>query len=419
MRKPETWERNLYVLWVAQAISSLGFSFFFPFVPLFVQDLGVEDPGQAVLWSGIAGGVGALCMMISAPLWGILGDRYGHKKNVLRALFGSAIVLGLTAFVTDVHQLVAFRIMLGLVSGILVTVMALGSSMAPRHRVPYTIGVLTSASFLGLTVGPFVGGLLADNFGFRPTFVITGVLCASAGLLVMLFVEERFQRPEYQEKLRPHLMAGQFLRMARSHSLAPVLMVLFLVQVGHTMMMPALPVFIGTLSASGAVASSVGLAFSIKGLTGVVSSLVMSWLSRRIGIVPVLIVFFVAGGLLYLPLLLVTSLLHVYVVIGLLGFFIGGMTALSFALVGTSVPEDKRGVGYGVAQSASSLAGGSGPLMGGAIAAMWGLREVFLANSIVLLLTGFVVVRLLDRQVAGAEVGMGQAEPVVDTAGDD
>ena len=161
-------------------------------------------------------GVGALCMMLSAPLWGILGDRYGRKKNVLRSLFGSAIVLGLIAFVTDVHQLVAFHIILGLVSGILVTMMALGSSMAPRHKVPYTIGVLTSASFLGLAVGPFVGGLLADNFGFRPTFVTTGVLFASAGLLVMLFVEERFQRPEYQEKLRPHLMVGHFLQMARS-----------------------------------------------------------------------------------------------------------------------------------------------------------------------------------------------------------
>ena len=150
-----------------------------------------------------------------------------------------------------------------------------------------------------------------------------------------------------------------------------------------------------------------------------VSSLVMSRLSRRIGIVPVLITFFIAGGLLYLPLLVVTSLVHVYVVMGLMGFFVGGMTTLSFALVGTSVSADKRGVGYGVAQSASSLAWGSGPLMGGAIAAVSCLREVFLANSIVLLLAGFLVVRLLDQRVAGAEVVMGHAEPVVDTAGDD
>ena len=95
IRALEPWQRNLYVLWVAQATTALGFSFFFPFVPLFIQDLGIEDPGQAALWSGIAGGAGGLFMMVSGPVWGILSDRYGLKKNILRAMFGSAIVLGI------------------------------------------------------------------------------------------------------------------------------------------------------------------------------------------------------------------------------------------------------------------------------------------------------------------------------------
>ena len=419
-RMPGLWERNLYVLWVAQATSAMGFSFFSPFMPLFIQKLGIEDPGQAALWSGIAGGVGFLFMMVSGPFWGILGDRYGLKKNILRAMFGSAIVLGLTGLATDVYQLVAFRIMLGLVSGALVTVMAMVSATAPRAKVSYGIGVVLSATFVGFTVGPFIGGQLADSFGFRQTFLVAGALCALAGLLVLIFVRESFQRAERREKLGPHLVVGNLVEAMRSPGLAPVLVVVLLASVGPTIMMPVLPVFIGTLSTAGTAASSVGVTFSIMGCMAAVSSMVTSRLSQRFGITPVLIVAFIGGGLLFLPLLVANTLFQVYVITALMGLFNGGLSTLSFGLVGTTVPKDKQGAAYGVALSASSLGVGSGTLIGGTIAGTWGLREVFLVNAVVLLATAIVATRLFGKQQAepapGAEPDL---EPATQAAGDD
>lgn len=406
----DSWQRSLVVLWIAQATSALGFSFVFPFIPLFVQELGVEEPGRAALWSGIAGGVGGFFMMLSGPFWGILGDRYGRKKNVLRALFGSAVVLALTSLVTDVYQLVALRILLGLVSGVWVTVMALGASMAPRDKVTFSIGVVQSASFLGSTMGPFVGGMLADTIGFRATFVVTGLLSVFSALLVILFIDEHFQKPQQQEKLGPHLFFASFAGLVRSRGLASSLLVIFLVQVGPTMMMPVLPVFIKELSENGS-ASSAGIAFSLMGLMGVASSLFMTRLGQRVGMVPVLIVAFVCGGILYLPLLVLGNLLHIYLVLSLLGFFNGGLNTMSFALVGNATSREKQGAAYGVAQSSSALAWGSGPLMGGTIADLWGLRQVFLVNAIALLFTGTLVVRLMGkRRPAGP--GKPDVEPV-------
>lgn len=410
LRSLDSWQRSLVVLWIAQATSALGFSFVFPFIPLFVQELGVDEPGRAALWSGIAGGVGGFFMMLSGPFWGILGDRYGRKKNVLRALFGSAVVLALTSLVTDVYQLVALRILLGLVSGVWVTVMALSASMAPRDKVTFSIGVVQSASFLGSTMGPFVGGTLADTLGFRATFIVTGLLCVFSGLLVLLFIDEHFQKPQQQEKLGPHLFFGSFAGLVRSRGLASSLLVIFLVQVGPTMMMPVLPVFIKELSENGS-ASSAGIAFSLMGLMGVASSLVMTRLSQRVGLVPVLIVAFVCGGILYLPLLVLGNLLHIYLVLSLLGFFNGGLNTMSFALVGNATSREKQGAAYGVAQSSSALAWGSGPLMGGAIADLWGLRQVFLVNAIALLFTGTLVVRLMGK-LRPAGLGKPDVEPV-------
>ena len=419
LRALELWERNLYIMWLAQATSQMGFSFFFPFVPLFIQELGIKDPGQAALWSGIAGGASGFFMMLSGPVWGVLGDRYGRKMNVVRAMVGSAIVLGMTGIVTDVYQLVAMRMVLGLVSGTWVTVMALASSTAPRHRVPYSIGIVLSASFLGMTGGPVVGGLLADSIGYRATFIVTGALCAFAGLLVLLFVDERFQRPENQGKLGLQLVFGNLAELGRSRSLVSVMVVMVLVQLGASMLTPVLPVFVGILSASGTAAFNAGVAYSVMGLTGAVSSLAISRLTRQVGMIPVLVVACLGGAVSYLPLLVVNSLSHLYVVAGLLGVFNGGLNTLSYALVGTSVSTDKQGTAYGVAQSASSLAWGAGPLAGGAVAGLWGVREVFLANAVTLVLNGLLVLKLFGRGRGPRETDEAQLERATRPAADD
>jgi DHA1 family multidrug resistance protein-like MFS transporter len=400
----EGWERGLAVLWLAQATSALGYSFVFPFIPLFIQDLGVQDAGRAALWSGIAGGLGGLMMMVSGPFWGVLGDRFGRKKNVLRALIGSALILGLTGLVTDVYQLMALRVVLGLVSGTWVTVMALASAMAPKHRAPFAVGVVQSASFVGFALGPVLGGLLADSIGFRGTFFVTGALVAFAGLMVLLFVREGFRRSEGDDSLAPRAVFRNLAQLFRSRVLVSVLLLVMLVQMGPTIMMPVLPVFIGTLSGSSG-ASSAGIAFSIMGFMGVVSSLVMTRLAQRAGIVRTLIGAFVGAGVMYLPLLVVGDTMHLYLVLAGLGFFSGGLSTLVYALVGTTASSERLGAAYGAAQSASAFAWGSGPLLGGIIAASWGLREVFLVNSLVMFATGFLAVKLM------AGTGVDEPEP--------
>ena len=407
-----TWRRNLYAMWVAQASMAMGFSFFFPFIPLFVQELGVDDAGQAALWSGIAGGVGGFVMMFSGPFWGILGDRYGRKRNVLRGMFGSALVLALTALVGDVYQLVATRVLFGLLGGGWMAMMALASSMAPRDKVTYSIGVLQSASFLGFTIGPFVGGVLADSLGFRTTFGITGGLVAMSGLVVALLVVERFEKPAHQEPLGARVLLSSFIQTLQSRSVTSVILVILLVQMGAAIMMPVLPVFVATLSGSDSAAFDAGVAFSIMGLSAVISSVAIPRVSRRLGMGHTLVAAFVFAGLLYIPLFLIGSLTQLFIVIGFLGLCSGALNTIAFGLVGVAASRERLGAAYGMAQSAGSLGWGAGPALGGAVAALWGLREVFLVNSAVLLVTAV----LAGRFVASGTLGARPKEPVEEQA---
>ena len=76
--KIERWQRNLCFLWIAQTVSITGFSFAIPFAPLYLQDLGVTDPKQLRLLSGLFSSVAGLTMTIMTPFWGYLADRFGR-----------------------------------------------------------------------------------------------------------------------------------------------------------------------------------------------------------------------------------------------------------------------------------------------------------------------------------------------------
>jgi DHA1 family multidrug resistance protein-like MFS transporter len=100
------WQRTLYILFVAQLFTAVGFSSMFPFLPLYVQELGSSTGTSLELLTGLVFSGQAFAMMLVAPVWGTLADRYGRKLMVERAMFGGTIILLLMAFSRSAEQLV-------------------------------------------------------------------------------------------------------------------------------------------------------------------------------------------------------------------------------------------------------------------------------------------------------------------------
>ena len=61
----------------------LSLSMLLPFLPLYVQQLGVSSPAAVVQWSGVAFGATFFGTAMTAPLWGRLADRYGRKPMLI------------------------------------------------------------------------------------------------------------------------------------------------------------------------------------------------------------------------------------------------------------------------------------------------------------------------------------------------
>ena len=71
-----TWQRTLGILIVAQFLTAVGFSMIFPFLPNYVEALGTNTNLSLVFWAGAVFSAQGLTLMVAAPVWGALADRW-------------------------------------------------------------------------------------------------------------------------------------------------------------------------------------------------------------------------------------------------------------------------------------------------------------------------------------------------------
>jgi DHA1 family multidrug resistance protein-like MFS transporter len=128
-----------------------------------------------------------------------------------------------------------------------------------------------------------------------------------------------------------------------------------------------------------------GIAFSITGLANVVAAPFLGNKSDKIGYRRVLLIALLGAGLTTLPQAFASSYWAFTTERFAVGLFIGGILPTANALVGRLVPRSQRGTVYGITASAMFLGNSLGPLSGGAVAAVFGLRWVFLITGMVLL----------------------------------
>lgn len=372
------WRRNLYVLVVAQFLSSLGFSFVSPFFPLYIQQLGVPDASLAAFWAGVAQFVSGMGGFLSGPIWGALADRYGRRPMVLRAGFTGAVILAVTGLAPNVGFIVLMRGLSGFFTGVITASLALAAAQAPRERVSFVVGTLQMAFFLGISTGPLLGGILADAVGYRIPFFVTGGLLLVGALLVLIFVRERFEPPKDQKSRSGPI---QDVRMVLGMSaIVPMLVLLLLVRFGPQMLQPTLAAFMQTLVTDGA-ASVAGTAFSLLGFVSAGASVFTGRLTRKEDLRLVTILSCFAAAVCYVPQLWVHSPALSTALVALTGIPIGVLMTSTAALISTTVAQEHQGAVFGVLQSVTALAFGLGSLLGGTLGATLGLRSVFLADA--------------------------------------
>ena len=400
----EAWQRNLYVIWVSQLVAIIGFSVIFPFLPYYVQELGVTELHEVELWSGVLFATQAVTMAIFAPIWGALSDRYGRKLMVQRAMFGGAVTLTAMGFAQDVWQLAVLRALQGMLTGTVVAATTLVASSTPRERSGYALGLLQMAIWSGASVGPLLGGLVADTWGYRAAFWVTGFLLFLAGLTVWRFVQEDFQPPTHDKDRS----GGGFWEGVRlvihQRPLLSLFSIRFIMRMGVRLIGPVLPLFVQSLVPPTArLATITGLISGAQAGASAIGAVTLGRASDRIGYRRVLLACTAAGAILYVPQFFVTTPWQLLILQGAVGLVMSGVLASTSALFANLAPEGRQGAVYGVDASVVSAANAVGPMLGASIAATVGLRAPFLLTAGGLALAAGLVWLLVPRD--GQEKG--------------
>ena len=385
----ERWRRNLYVVWFATFASLTGGSLVQPFLPLFInQDLGVSDPSMAAIWFGLATTGSGVAQAILAPVWGILADKHGRKKMLVRAQFAIGVANGLMSFTQVPWQLVGLRSIQGMFSGVVGASRALVASSVPRDKVPYAMGLIQSAIFMGQTLGPTIGGILGSTIGFRASFVSTAAINVMAGTLAVFFVKEQ---PVPVSTARQGRGKGSLREMLRSRSLALLFAMFFLTSVGNMMSRPILSLLLEEIDPETDAAFIAGLAFSVLGVSGAIASVASSRSGGRFGLRGLVVGACVLAGASTCLIALEYSSTAILATLFFTGLAQGTLASSSTALISLFAPANRQGTAFGMLTSAQSLAMGAGPLTGGLLAAFADLRAPFAASSVVLLAGGLLV----------------------------
>ncbi len=382
---PPQWQRTLWAMVGIQFVMTMSFSMLTPIMPLFLPVLGVQSESAVSLWSGILAGITSLVAAFASPLWGRLADRHGRKLMLLRSSVAVGLFAGLMGAAGNVWQLFAFRALMGVFAGFSSTAIALVAGQAPEERLGFALGWLSTGQLVGSLVGPLLGGALADATGsYRIPFYCTSATILVSTGFVWFGVHERFVAAPQGRGRRAFV--SSLIAVARSPGLLALFFVLLMAQFGVRTVQPVVTLYVKQmLGMRPDLATLSGIAFSITGLANVVAAPFLGNKSDMIGYRRVLLIALLGATVTTLPQAFTDSYWVFTSLRFAVGLFIGGILPTANALVGRLVPRAQRGTVYGITSSAMFLGNSLGPLSGGAVAAAFGLRWVFLVTGAVLL----------------------------------
>jgi DHA1 family multidrug resistance protein-like MFS transporter len=378
---------SFVVLLVSQLAATMGFTFVLPFMPIYVQALGVEDAGHAAAWAGVINSSTAVTMALAAPLWGKLGDRVGLKPMLLRATVAGSVVIGLMGLVGSPWQLLALKTLQGCLTGTVAAATVLVSATASAEKAGARLGTLQMVIFVAAAAGPFFGGAFADLVGIRASFGVTAALLGASAVLISIWVkEERFDAEAEDEE---SVAAEGPLPYRR---LAPSLLALFVVQVTIMSAAPVLPGLLSTLMDEPVrVATLAGWVIATGALAASVGSVVGGKLAAKFGARRVIIWALLLAGISALPQAEVDSVAALWALRLLTGLFVGTAIPVANLAIRGSVHPGRQGEAFGVAGTATSTGNAVGPLAGGLLASSFGFGAPFLAPGVCLIAVSAII----------------------------
>jgi MFS family permease len=367
---------KLLVLIVTAFVDMIGVLIVVPLLPFYATRLGASPLLYAVLVSAFN-----VAALVSAPMWGRFSDRYGRRPALLVALSASAIAYVVFAYAGSLTMLFLSRLVQGAGGGTVGVVQAYVSDTTEPENRARSLGWLSAATNLGVTIGPLLGSwaltvgqhplnLWRANvvLGEKAPGLLAALLCLANMLFAFIYLREsRVVSGSAADKPRPRGRSLAAVLGVVEHPSTPSSRLIWIYAIGMGAFMGMNAVLALYLAkAFGVTAKNIGYFYTFTGSISVVTRALLLGPAvdrfgearlSRVGMV------FLAVGLVTIPLAHTLPLLAAAVALIPLG------TAFTFpcvtALLSRVIPPGERGLYMGTQQTWGGITRVVFPLIAG------------------------------------------------------
>ncbi|WP_187764640.1 MFS transporter [Saccharopolyspora spinosa] len=387
--------RTFAVLCLGQFAATAGLTIVVPLLPFYLARLGTPE-AEIPWWTAVSLAAPALVQVVSGPVWGWVGDRFGRKAMVVRAHAGLGLAIALMALASTPGEFLACRLLQGLCGGVVSATAAYANAAAETNRRGRALGSLFGATAAGSLLGPLVGGLLAGQFGFGPLFAVVAGLLAMSSVLAAVLLTEPPGRARQRRSTR--VVAGILLRSGESRSMLlaglaaqAAIYALVVVFAPHVERM------------TGSVASAATWVGVLQAVTWLASCAGSPWWDRRNDVRPAQLGFAAAAACCGLAVgLQAVASVEVLVPLRLVqGFCFAALVQSVLHVTARRIPDRGCGTAFGFSTGVLDLGQVLGPLAGAALAVLLPPAAVF--ALIGALLGVAALLALTGRSKSGAE----------------
>lgn len=176
--------RSVWLLSLIMFINRAG-AMVLPFMTLYLT----KSLGFSLSQAGWVMGAYGLGSIIGAYIGGQLTDRLGFYHIQLYSLIGSSVFLILLIFLTDYYLILGTVFIFSLITDTLrpANSVAIAAYSAPENRTR-SFSLMRFAINLGFSVGPALGGIVAEYLGYRWIFLIDAITCLGAALILFIYL---------------------------------------------------------------------------------------------------------------------------------------------------------------------------------------------------------------------------------------
>jgi len=366
----------IYLLFAIQLVSMGAMEMSGPFWPVHLRGLTTSE--SVFSFASIAVYVGPMLgIILTSAFWGRIGDRYGHKLMMIRALAGLSLTqLGLALF-SDIWVILILRFLQGAFAGYIAPAQAYGVSIEAPSRRARLFAILQISTNVGSLLGAVVGGLILDYATFFWINIIASALCAVCTVIAAVTLPDMppVKKAVVVDKTAP-VRSGSLWQGSPLLSLLGVMGILLLAR-----MLPQTSFSLYVSSVFEVSNSVVGLCYGLLALGFILSATAWSryfehrgqqdTLQRMTYVVIGCIVLTAVAGITHNPLVFVVA----YFIWGVL---LGATTPVLMALISKTADSSQQGHVLGIAQGTAQFASIAGISAGGLLSQVYGLQYTYL-----------------------------------------